>query len=164
MRRFANMEAAGKQCILLYCGDHDPGGLAISDHLRPNLKGLAHAVCWSPDDLIIDRFGLNHDFIEREGLSWIENLETSSGGNLNDTRHKDHCKPYVQNYIEQFGARKVEANALVTRVEAGRKLCREAILEYLDEDDPKNYQAALEVHQEKAREAITELFIERAAQ
>ena len=27
MRRFKEWEAKGKQCVLLYCGDHDPGGL-----------------------------------------------------------------------------------------------------------------------------------------
>jgi hypothetical protein len=59
MRRFAAHERAGRQCVLLYCGDHDPGGAIISDFLRSNLADLQRAVGWSPDRLIIDRFGLN---------------------------------------------------------------------------------------------------------
>ena len=48
MRRFADHERAGRQCVLLYCGDHDPGGLNISDFLRGNLADLECAVGWSP--------------------------------------------------------------------------------------------------------------------
>jgi hypothetical protein len=33
MRRFKHWEGQGKQCVLLYCGDHDPAGLNISDSL-----------------------------------------------------------------------------------------------------------------------------------
>jgi hypothetical protein len=78
MRRFAAHEAAGRRCILLLCGDHDPGGLAITGTMRKNLDDLAAAVGWSPHNLIISRFGLNADFINRLGLTWIDNLETSS--------------------------------------------------------------------------------------
>jgi len=42
------------------------------------------------------RFGLNKDFIERNRLTWIDNLETSSGKRLDDNKHNDHNKPYVQ--------------------------------------------------------------------
>ena len=31
MKRFTEWENKGKQCVLLYCGDHDPGGLNISE-------------------------------------------------------------------------------------------------------------------------------------
>ena len=58
MKRFAYWEAEGKRCILLHCGDHDPGGLHISDFIRSNMEDLTNAVGWSPDDLTIDRFGL----------------------------------------------------------------------------------------------------------
>jgi hypothetical protein len=74
---------------------------------------------------------LNADFIEANGLSWIDNLETSSGGRLDDPRHTDHRKPYVQTYIREFGVRKCEANPLVVTPEAGRQLCRDAILQYV---------------------------------
>lgn len=83
MRRFAEHEAAGRQCVLLYCGDHDPAGLRISESLRANMEELSGAVGgWSPKDVVIDRFGLNADFIEQHGLSWIENLHTGSGKDL----------------------------------------------------------------------------------
>jgi len=44
MRRFKQWEARGKRPVLLYCGDHDPGGLLISDSLRSNIAELAKAV------------------------------------------------------------------------------------------------------------------------
>jgi hypothetical protein len=121
--------------VLLHCGDHDPGGVHISDFLRSNLADVSVAAAnwenrnnpdidylslrepWDPNaaNLDIDRFGLNYDFIRAQRLTWIDNLETGSGGNLADERHPDHEKPYVQNYLNEFGARKVEANALVVR-------------------------------------------------
>lgn len=141
MHRFSSWERKGKQCVLLYCGDHDPGGLNISDFIRKNLDDLKNAdgIGWTTDNLIIDRFGLNYDFIQENNLTWIDNLETGSGKRLDDPRHPDHKKPYVQNYIKQFGVRKVEANALVTRVTAGRKLCEDAILKYIDLDGVNDY-------------------------
>src|SRR5262249_1337711 len=43
MQRFAHWERQGKKCVLLHCGDHDPGGLQISAFLRSNLEDLAKA-------------------------------------------------------------------------------------------------------------------------
>ncbi len=160
MRRFAKWEAEGKQCVLLYCGDHDPGGLQISEFLRSNMEELEGAVGWSPDNLIIDRFGLNHAFIIEQDLTWIENLETGSGRRLDDPRHPDHAKPYVQDYIEEFGIRKVEGDALVTRVKAGRGLCRQAILKYVDEDAYELYRAKLEPLRDQVREEVDRLLEE----
>lgn len=145
MERFRTWENMGKQCVLLYCGDHDPGGLHISDFIRTNLVALHGAVGWSPDNLIIDRFGLNYDFIESNHLTWIDNLETGrkdKNGNvrrLDDPDHNDFSKPYVQDYIKEFGVRKVEANALVSNVPAGRKLCEDSILKYIDKDGIDEY-------------------------
>jgi hypothetical protein len=154
MRRFQEWEAKGKRCVLLYCGDHDPGGAIISDFLRSNLADLQRAVGWSPDRLIIDRFGLNYDFIEAQGLTWIDNLETGSGGRLDDPNHPDHHKPYVQNYLRRFGARKVEANALVIRPAAGRALCRQAIERYLPADALRGYQERLALVRAELRAAV----------
>jgi hypothetical protein len=92
MKRFAEHEAAGRQCVLLLCGDHDPGGLHITDKMRKNLSDLSGAVGWTPENLIISRFGLNADFINRHRLTWIDNLETSSGKQLDDENHDDHYK------------------------------------------------------------------------
>jgi hypothetical protein len=97
MQRFAYWAAKGKRCILLYCGDFDPAGLHISEYLRSNLQDLAGAVGWAPDNLTIERFGLNHEFIVENNLTWIDNLMTASGKlPLDDPRHPDHHKPYVQ--------------------------------------------------------------------
>ncbi len=157
MRRFAEWEGQGKQCVLLYCGDHDPGGLIISDALRSNMADLTGAVGWSPAKLIINRFGLNLDFIEEHGLTWIDNLVTGSGKKLNELDHPDHDKPYVQNYIRQFGVRKVEANALVARIGPARDLCRKTILQYVDEDVIEEYRKDLADQREECRIEIRKL-------
>jgi hypothetical protein len=41
--------------------------------------------------------------------------------------HPNHRLPYVQDYLRQFGARKCEANAIVTTPNAARQLVRDAI-------------------------------------
>jgi hypothetical protein len=128
MRRFAEHEDEGRQCVLLYCGDHDPVGLTISDALRSNMRDLAAAVGWAP--------------------------ETGSGRRLDDPKHPDHGKPYVQDYLRAFGARKVEANALVVRPAAARELCRDAVLRYLSPDAAENYRDALKQPREELRMAI----------
>jgi hypothetical protein len=136
MTRFRDWERKGKQCVLLYIGDFDPGGLRISDARRSNLEEMARAVRWSPDKLIIERFGLDHDFIKEHKLTWIDGLETGSGKRLDDPEHPDHWKPYVQDYLRRYGARKVESNALLNarHREAGYELCRKAILKYVPAD------------------------------
>jgi hypothetical protein len=163
MQRCAEWDSRGKQGILLYCGDHDPAGLNISEFLRGNMADLERAVGWSPRDLIIDRFGLNFDFIEANELTWIDNLITGSGERLDDPNHKDHAKPYVRNYVARYGARKVEANALVVRPEAGRRLCREAILRYIDPDRVPDWQIAVEEKRAAVAAAIQRLLAERRA-
>jgi hypothetical protein len=157
MRRFAYWEARGKTCVLLPFVDHDPGGLRIAEFLRKNLADLTDAVGWSPDNLIIDRFGLYPDFIRRHRLTWINNLETSSGERLDDPKHEDHHKDYVQSYIKKFGVRKVEANALVVCPEAGRELCRKAILKYVSQSALGQYRRRLAREQSKARAAVRHL-------
>ena len=76
LERFKAAEEIGLKSVLLYCGDFDPYGLAISDYMRKNLNDLYQAMKYDANNLIIDRFGLNYDFIEEHGLSWIENLIT----------------------------------------------------------------------------------------
>jgi len=163
MSRFKLWEERGKRIVLLHCGDHDPGGLNISNFLRSNLEDLADQVGWWPENLEIDRFGLNADFIRRHRLTWIDNLITSTGGNLADPRHRDHKKPYVQNYLREFGARKVEANALVVRPEAGRKLCLDTILKYVPEGAVEDYEEKLAREQRCAHHEIVKLLRRGAA-
>ena len=38
MQRFKLHEARGRLCVLLLCGDHDPGGLQITEQMRKNWK------------------------------------------------------------------------------------------------------------------------------
>lgn len=139
-RRFKEAEEMDLDCILLYCGDHDPDGLRISDFLRKNLEDIMN-IEWSdgqggydPEGLEIKRFGLNYDFIAANELSWIDNLITASGKDLADPSHKNHFLPYVQDYLEEYGPRKCEANAIVIKPDQGRKLCRKTIEEYLGRD------------------------------
>jgi hypothetical protein len=132
-RRFKEAEERGLTCILLYCGDHDPDGLRISDTIRANLEQVAE-VQWSdgeegydPSDLEIVRFGLNYDFITQQGYTWIDNLITGSGKNLADPKHRNFRLPYVQQYLHTIGERKCEANAIVTTPNDARQLVRDAI-------------------------------------
>jgi len=136
-RRFKEAEERGLKCVLLYCGDHDPDGGRISDFLRSNLRDLTH-ITWTdgtkgynPSNLIIERFGLNYDFIEANHLTWIDNLITSSGKNLADPSHPNYNLAYVQDYLARYGPRKCEANALVVRPTQARELCRQAIEKYV---------------------------------
>lgn len=157
-KRFKKAETKGMKCVLLYCGDHDPDGLRISEFIRKNLNDLRN-ITWSegtpgynPENLIIDRFGLNYDFIEENNLTWIDNLVTGSGNILarNEggeilpgliTQGKNAGKPhqnfymdYMQDYLNKYGVRKCEANAIVTMPEASRNLVENAIIKYLGID------------------------------
>jgi hypothetical protein len=161
MRRLARWEARGKRCILLYCGDHDPVGLVISARIRANMAELTTQVGWSPDNLAIDRFGLNADFIESQRLTWIDGLETGSGKNLADRSHPDHQKDYVQDYLRRFGPKKVEANALVVRPDEGRQLCRATILRYVHEDASEAYLRRLEPLRAQVRREVARLMERR---
>ena len=121
------------------------------------MDDLADAVEWFPHDVIIDRFGLNYEFISENNLTWIDNLETGSGKRLDSLLHPDHSKPYVQNYLAKYGARKVEANALVVRPEAGRELCRAAILKYVDTNKATDYRDLIDEQQNVVREHVVQL-------
>ena len=154
MRRFEAWEAKGKQCVLLYCGDHDPAGLHITEFIRSNLNDLSRAVGWTAEHLIIERFGLDADFIRDQRLTWIDGLETGSGADLADPNHADHFKPYVQDYLRRFGARKVEANALVTRPEAGRALCRAAIERHVNKRKASAWRRQVDEMREELHVAV----------
>ncbi len=151
-------EKRGLKCVLLYCGDHDPDGLRISQFLRSNLNDLKDIV-WSngkggynPQNLIIDRFGLNYDFIVANGLVWIENLITGSKKNLADPNHKNYNMEYLQKYLSRYGVRKVEANAILKNRDAGIQLCRNTIEKYLGSDALSRFERKREDIRTKVRE------------
>jgi hypothetical protein len=72
------------------------------------------------------RIGLTHEYIEKHRLHWIDNLVTSrtnSDGSARDLADASHCmhdRQWVQDYIAKYGARKVEANAILADVDAAR--------------------------------------------
>ena len=145
-RRFAKAEDNGLKCVLLYCGDHDPDGLRISGFIRENLSDLKN-IEWSdysygydPENLTIDRFGLNYDFIEENGFTWIDNLITGSGKNLASPAHKNFKMPYVQNYLSEFGERKCEANAIIVFPQIARDFVRGIIEDYLGGEAKNRFQ------------------------
>lgn len=159
-RRFREAEDRGMKCVLLYCGDHDPDGLRISEFIRSNLAQLSE-VSWGdgnrgydPNGLIIERFGLNRDFIERHNFTWIDNLITGSKKNLADPNHKNFKMPYVQQYLADVGERKCEANVLVTMPDVARKLVRDAIVSYVGEDAEDRFEEKRQV----VRDELDEFF------
>lgn len=169
-KRFKQAEDDGLICVLLYCGDHDPDGLRISEFLRKNLKELED-VFWEdgtegydPENLIIERFGLNYDFIVENKLTWIENLITGSKKNLADPSHKNHHMSYVQEYLKTVGVRKCEANAIVKQPEKGRILCHKAIEKYLGADAKDRFGAKLEAIRQEIREFKTSTGLDVALQ
>jgi len=160
-RRYKEAEEDGKIGVLLYCGDHDPPGLRISDHIRKNLEDLINSRWddgtegYNPSNLIIDRFGLNYDFIVENNLTWIDNLLTGSGNDLahpkvdKKTGLPKPIEPYVQEYIKRYGARKCEANALVVRPQQASALCRNAIEKYLGPDAKMRFRQCRQKTNEK---------------
>ena len=94
---------------------------------------------------------------EQQRLTWIDNLETGSRRRLDDPRHPDHAKPFVQDYLKRFGARKVEANALVVRPDAGRELCHQAITKYVSPDLVSAYEATLHDLREQVQAEVQRL-------
>lgn len=139
-RRFKEAEDKGLKCVLLYCGDHDPDGLRISDTLRKNLFDLEE-ITWQdgeqgydPTNLTIERFGLNYDFIIKNKYTWIDNLITGSGMNLASGSHKNNKLPYVKSYLRDIGERKCEANAIVTTPDKAKQLIVDEIQRWLGKD------------------------------
>jgi hypothetical protein len=76
---------------------------------------------------------------------------------LNDRRHPDHHEAYVQNYLRQYGARKVESDALLKQPQAGRELCRRAILKYVPATAPRRYHNKLKPVRAELRRELDRL-------
>lgn len=158
LKRFRDHSEAGRQCVLLAIGDHDPKGLHIVDGLKRtimsccNIKGLDW---WNPEFEVVN-MGLTEEQIDRLGLMKIGNLETGGGRDLSDPRHPDHHKPYVQDYIARFGVWKCEANALVGHPQPARDLLEAEINAFIPARHPrdvhlKNEPARAEVRAEISR-------------
>jgi len=142
-------EANGLKPVLLLFYDHDPAGLKISRTFRKNLRDCERGFGWSPEGLIIERFGLNAEDIEKYGLMWIENLRTGSGRRSRDWQ-----------YRETYGERKCEANALFKNdatLKAGEEICRKAIEKYYGEDALKRFTEKEEASKEKLKDIYENL-------
>jgi len=161
-RRFAEARDKGLRCVLLYCGDHDPDGLRISEFIRKNLDELKD-VEWSdgvngydPYDLIVNRFGLNYDFIEENGFTWIDNLTTGSGKDLASPSHKNFKLPYVQKYLKEFGKRKCEANAIVVLPQVARDFVRKIIESYVGVDAKDRFKHKRQLVRDELEEFLSD--------
>jgi hypothetical protein len=173
--RFYEHSSQGRTPVLLYCGDFDPAGMQISDNLKKNLSDLEDAKIpiqggddyitgWTPDNLIVDRFGLNQEFIEEADLTWIDNLKSSSGKDLASPGHNDHDQDYVQDWLDDVGERKVEANALVTEPELGRTLFRNTIEKYLGPNPKEKYKQQVEEKKNDIDSLFSDLGVEKQHQ
>lgn len=169
-RRFKEAEDKGLKCVLLYCGDHDPDGVRISDTIRKNLEDVQN-IRWGdgetgydPSDLIIERFGLDYDFIVANKLTWIDNLITGNTAkkmDLGSKTHPNHNLPYVQQYLKKVGRRKCEANAIVVVPEMGRQMCERAILRYLGADARDRFEARKQETRDKIGEIMDQVKIRK---
>lgn len=159
-RRFKEAEERGLKCVLLYCGDHDPDGLRISDTLRNNLFQVQD-IRWEdgtqgydPSDLEIHRFGLNYKFILDNKYTWIDNLITGSGKNLADRAHRNFKLPYVQEYLKTIGARKCEANAIVTTPRKAELLVVDEIEKWLGKGAKERFRKKRETIKKEYEETL----------
>lgn len=121
--------------VLLLFYDMDPKGEEIPDTFRKNLKDMEEATGWNPNNMIIERFGLTDEQIVRFRLSWVNNLQTSSGREAKSTRK-------VIAYIQRHGERKCEMESLYKDDEttrAAEQICREAIEKYLGCDAKERF-------------------------
>lgn len=137
-------EANGLTPVLLLFYDHDPIGIKITKKFRKHLRDCERGTSWNPGRLIIERFGLNKEDIDKYNLSWIENLRTGSGRESHD-----------YSYITKFGRRKCESNALFKNDEtlrAGEEICRQAIEKYYGQNAKEHFKKKEEVSKEKFKE------------
>jgi hypothetical protein len=127
--------------VVLMFGDHDSGGLSITASFKDNLDEVLIATGLETlPDISLERVGLNAEDINALDLLWIDGLETSSGKDLSHTSHPDHKSRHVQEYLELYGARKCEANALLRSPEAAEKILLKAINRYIDDESLIDYQ------------------------
>jgi hypothetical protein len=137
-------EDRGLTPVLLLFYDHDPAGLKITQTFRKNLEDCRRGTRWNPGRMILERFGLNKDDIEKFNLTWIDNLKTSSGRESQDYE-----------YIERYGTRKCEANALFKNDEtlrAGVEICRKAIEKYYGPEAKERFRRKEENSREKLKQ------------
>lgn len=84
LKRFRDHDEAGRRCILLAIGDHDPKGLDIVKGLERTLMSCANVkgLDWDYPEFEVVNIGLTEEQIDTLGLMKIENLETGGGKDL----------------------------------------------------------------------------------
>jgi len=149
---FERAERKGLTPVLLACGDFDPPGIHISKALEKQFDEYKVFTGWDPKNLIVERIGLSYEFILENQLSWVDNLLTGSGKNLASPKHKFYQRNTygIREYIQDYGERKCEANAVVVVPELGRKMLQDAIDKYLGAD-------AYQKHENRVYEARTQI-------
>jgi hypothetical protein len=147
-----------EQSVIFMFGDHDPGGLSITDSFKANLDEvfIASGLNIMPE-LSFERVGLNADDIDNLGLVWIDGLETSSGRDLASPKHPDHYSQNIQNYLREFGARKCEANALLRSPEAAEQILLNALDQYIEHEHLLEYQEQVLRDKQAAGDAVAKL-------
>lgn len=154
-RRFGEAQERGLKGVLLCCFDMDPSGVDIFKKILVHLdklkgvKWLDGTSGYDPKDLILDRFGLNLDFIDANNLMWIDNLITARKKDLTNPNHPHYNFPYMAKYRKMLESRygkgnwkrKCEANALVVIPQKSEDLCRSAIEKYLGSEALARFQA-----------------------
>lgn len=159
LKRFRDHTEAGRRCVLLAVGDHDPKGLHIVEGLHrtimscANIKGLD----WDEPEFEVINIGLTERQIDDLGLMKIGNLETGGGRDLSDPRHPDHFKSYVRDYIARFGVWKCEANALVGNPQGAEALLENSINRFIPAHHPREVELRNEPGQAAVREEISRL-------
>ncbi|MBA7576299.1 hypothetical protein ES695_13770 [Candidatus Atribacteria bacterium 1244-E10-H5-B2] len=155
---FQLAEEKGKKLILFACGDFDPPGQEIRKVLKGHFEKYSTFTGWDPKNLIVDPIGLTFRFIQENNLTWIDNLESSGERALDDPKGKvwKDNRFNIREYVAQYGAKKCEANAIVVAPKLGRKMLQDAVNKWLGKDAYKDYEEALEIERERARELIEE--------
>lgn len=159
LKRFRDHTEAGRRCVLLAIGDHDPKGLHIVQGLRRTIMSCASikGLNWDYPDFDVVNIGLTEQQVFDLDLMRINNLETGGGRDLSDPNHPDHFKPYVRDYIRQFGVWKCEANALVGHPARAQALLEAAINQFIPASHPADVQEKNEPGQAAVRDEIARL-------
>ena len=94
----------------------------------------------------------------KTNLVWIDNLQTGSGKLANEKL------PYVREYIEKFGRRKCEANAILKIRELSESLCEQTILKYLKNDQIRQYSDDLQADHKEVKDLMAKYGIDTTIQ
>ena len=164
IQRFKKAEEIGLIPVLLYYGDFDPAGLKIAETFKKNIKDLEKATKWSPENLIIDHFGLTFDFIDKNSILWIDNLITGGKRNLGNLYNqyksgKKNVKIYDYEiaYIDKYGVNKCEANAILPIKKIAINQCEEVIQKYLGNNPFEIYDKKIKENQEKVSKLMEDV-------